>query len=83
MPNESTEIRALRIAKAILSQVDFNSIKGIDSETDHLPIGRVREEWHPKYLLEKDREIARCEDLYRDKVRAICEGILQRAQRVQ
>jgi hypothetical protein len=67
----------------IVSQSDFNSIRGIDSETDHLPIGRVREEWHPEYLPEKDREIARCEGFYRDRVRAVCERILQRYQRIR
>ena len=65
---------------AIVSRTDFNSIRGIDSETDDLPVGRVREQWHSDFLPEKDREIARCEGLYMDQVRAICERILAGAQ---
>jgi hypothetical protein len=67
----------------IVSQADFNTICGIDSETDHLPVGWVREHWHPDSLPEKDREIARCEELYRDHIRAICERILVRTQSEQ
>lgn len=64
----------------IVSQTDFNTIRGVDSETDHLPVGGVREHWHPEYLRENDGEIARCEGLYRDHVRAICERILAGSQ---
>jgi hypothetical protein len=65
----------------IVSEADFNSICGIDSETDHLPIGRVREHWHQDKLPEKDREIAHCEGLYRDQVHAVCERILTETHR--
>jgi len=39
---------------------------GIDSETDTLPIGRVRKEWNRDALDRKDREIAEAELFYRD-----------------
>ena len=39
---------------------------GIDSETDALPIGRVRKEWNRDALDRKDREIAEAERFYRD-----------------
>ena len=39
---------------------------GIDSETDDLPIGRVRKEWSREALPRKDQEIAAAEQLYRD-----------------
>ena len=39
---------------------------GIDSETDALPIGRVRKEWNRDALDGKDREIADAERFYRD-----------------
>lgn len=45
----------------LASQGDFDLIRGIESETDDLPIGRVREHWHLDSLREKDRELARCE----------------------
>jgi hypothetical protein len=60
----------------LVSRDDFNLLRGIDSETDDLPLGRIREEWHPESLAEKDGEIARSEKLYGDKVRSVCERIL-------
>jgi hypothetical protein len=39
---------------------------GIDSETDTLPIGEVRQHWSAQALELKDREIADAEDIYRD-----------------
>jgi hypothetical protein len=65
----------------IASREDCNLFNGIASETDDLPIGRVREEWHPDFLPEKDREIARCEALWRDDAMEACERIIVRAQR--
>ena len=59
-----------------VSPHDYNLFRGIDSETDGLPIGPARDEWNSHALLEKDREIARCEDLWREQVRSACERIL-------
>jgi hypothetical protein len=67
----------------IASPDDYNLFRGIDSETDDLPIGNVREEWDPAVLQEKDREIARCENLWREQVRNACERILLRSSRIQ
>jgi hypothetical protein len=39
---------------------------GIDSETDSLPVGAVREYWAPEALARKDTEIAEAENLYRN-----------------
>jgi hypothetical protein len=61
---------------SIVSSTDFDSMRGIDSETDDLPVGCERELWHPDSLAEKDLEIARCKSLYREHVRSICERIL-------
>lgn len=68
---------------SITSTDDYYLLVGIDSETDDLPLGRVRDEWDSKSLREKDREIARCEDLWRDKVLAACERILLRTSPIQ
>jgi len=62
---------------------DANTFIGIDSETDDLPIGRLRERWHPDFLPEKDVEIARCEHLWRDRVLGACERIVVRGGAVQ
>lgn len=39
---------------------------GIDSETDTLPIGRLRKEWSHGALEQKDKEIADAEQFYQD-----------------
>jgi hypothetical protein len=38
----------------------------IDSETDALPLGHVRNEWSPDALKRQDKEIAEAEDFYRE-----------------
>jgi hypothetical protein len=68
---------------SIASEDDFKLFIGILSETDDLPVGQVRREWHPDFLPDKDTEIARCEALWRDAVRAACERILLRGQKLQ
>ena len=36
---------------------DFMPFVAIDSETDHLPVGKVRKFWSPEALRDKDKEI--------------------------
>jgi hypothetical protein len=55
----------LRMNSDLASQDDFNLIRAVESETDDLPIGQVRDHWHPDSLIEKDREIARSDGLWR------------------
>jgi hypothetical protein len=64
----------------IVSPDDYNLFRGIDSETDDLPLDGVRKEWLSDALREKDREIARCEALWRERVRSACERILPHIQ---
>jgi hypothetical protein len=78
------ELSALvRSNPTIASEDDGRFFVGIASETDHLPIGRVRQEWHPDFLPAKDREIEQCEALWREQMRAACERILFRGQQIQ
>jgi hypothetical protein len=49
-----------QLAEALLT------FAGIDSETDALPIGRVRKEWNSDALKQKDEEIAAAEQFYRE-----------------
>jgi hypothetical protein len=65
----------LRSYPDLVSQDDFNLIRAIETETDHLPIGRVRALWHPDYLPAKDREIERCDKLWHDRMLPACERI--------
>jgi hypothetical protein len=75
-----TLVLLLRRSPELASKEDFNLVRAIESETDDLPLGQVRELWDPAALANKDREIARCESLWRDEVRAACGRILQRLQ---
>jgi hypothetical protein len=45
---------------------DLNTFVAIDTETDDLPIGDVRQYWAPDALAQKDAQLARCEVIYRE-----------------
>jgi hypothetical protein len=57
---------------------DFTFFVGVESETDHLPVGGVRQHWSADALREKDAEIARAEASYRDRTFEICRRLIQR-----
>ncbi len=57
---------------------DRKFIMGIESETDHLPVGEVRKLWASFALKEKDVEIARAEELYRADFLETCRGSCNR-----
>jgi hypothetical protein len=65
----------LQLNSDLASQADFNLIRAIESETDDLPVGRVRQHWHPDSLREKDHELARCEGLWHEKMMLACQRI--------
>jgi hypothetical protein len=60
---------------AIADVEDRRFIIAIESETGHLPVGVVRKLWAPDALKEKDVEIARVEELYRDNFFETCRRI--------
>lgn len=43
---------------AIQNETDRRLIIGIDSDTDHLPVGAVRDVWAADALIEKEIQIA-------------------------
>jgi hypothetical protein len=57
---------------------DFITFVGIDSETDDLPVGEVRQHWAADALAAKDAEIARCEAIYRDSARETASRLVSR-----
>ena len=57
---------------------DFRIFVVVDSETDHLPLGKVRERWAPDALETKDEEIRRAEAAYRDEVLRSCRALVTR-----
>jgi hypothetical protein len=60
---------------AIADVEDRRFIIGIESETDHLPVGEVRKLWAPSALKEKDVEIGRAEERYRADFLEACQRI--------
>ena len=61
---------------AVADVEDRKFIIGIESETDHLPVGEVRKLWASSALKEKDVEIARAEELYRVDFLETCRRIV-------
>jgi hypothetical protein len=49
------------------NDTDFLFFRSIDSQTDHLPVGRVREEWAKDALFKKDEEVLEIEALFKDE----------------
>ena len=62
---------------AVADVEDRRFIIGIESETDHLPVGEVRALWASSALKKKDVEIARAEELYRSDFLETCRRIVQ------
>ena len=56
---------------------NFLIFKGIDSETDHLPVDWERRNWGDEALKRKDAEIAKYEDSARDEVFTACKKIIE------
>lgn len=65
----------LQMDPILASQDDFNLVRAIEGETDDLPIGRLRELWHPDSMPEKDREIKRLERLWHEQMSSACARI--------
>lgn len=55
----------------------FSPFVAIDSETDHLPVGAVRNLWAVEALARKDLEIDRCEELYRTQALEACSVLIE------
>lgn len=52
--------------------------KALDSETDHLPFGRLRDNYSSQRLKEIDGEIKKYEDFYRDYIMNASKNILEK-----
>ena len=60
---------------AVADVEDRRLIIGIESETDDLPVGEARKLWAPSALESKDKEIVRCEELYKGQFLEACKRI--------
>jgi hypothetical protein len=70
------QLVSLAHTDAVSELEDRRFIIGLESETDHLPVGEVRKLWAPDALEEKDVQIARAEELYRADFLETCRRIL-------
>jgi hypothetical protein len=50
---------------------------GVDSETDTLPLGKVRQHWNPVALEREDAKIARAEAWCREMVTDACRDLVK------
>ncbi len=80
-------ISAVRQLRQLLAELgvddhqdDFVAFVVLDSEADHLPVGPVREQWHPEALALKDKEIAEVEKSYKFEVHEACKRLLRLLQ---
>ena len=60
------------------SDEDFKVFAAVSSETEDLPIGAERRNWHPDALAEKDEEVKRMAAVYFEVVRDGCERLRTR-----
>jgi hypothetical protein len=57
---------------------DFRPFVAIDSETDHLPVDRERQNWSQEALERKDREISEYEIAAKEEAFEACKILIQR-----
>ena len=60
----------------LFSEPDRLLIKVVTSETDALPVGKLRENWHPDYLPAKLEQLAKYDAKIRSDVRDVCERLI-------
>jgi len=68
----------LQMKPDLASEEDYDLVRAIVSETDHLPIGRLRELWHSDSLPEKDREIDHLDRLWHEQMLSACQRICRK-----
>jgi len=57
---------------------DFVFFVGLDSETDHLPVGEMRSHWNSEALRAKDEELGRFEASTRERAFQVCRSLIQK-----
>jgi hypothetical protein len=61
---------------------DFVVFGLVASDTDHLPLGEVRQRWSAQALTSADAELERIANFYRDDILAACSNVIARFCRV-
>ncbi len=57
---------------------EFLVFVGIDSETDHLPVGDMRKLWAADALIRKDAQINEAEDFFRERALEAARILIER-----
>ena len=57
---------------------DFIFLVGLDSETDHLPIGGAQKHWSQDTLEKKKEEIKSCENFFRERALEVCKNLISK-----
>lgn len=57
---------------------DFVFFVGVNSETDHLPVGEVRRHWSSVALRAKDEELGRFEASTRERAFQVCQSLIRK-----
>jgi hypothetical protein len=63
-------------ASTLLSEEDKKLLKAVGSETDDLPVGKLRDNWHPHFLPAKLEQLARYEATIEEDVKNLCKRLL-------
>lgn len=75
------EIARMRFGSTMDYDPDVLVFVGIDSESDHLPLGDVRRHWDAEALKTKDKELRDYEARVRERVLRACESFIARYSR--
>jgi hypothetical protein len=60
------------------NDTDFLTFAGIDSQTDHLPVGEEGKRWASSALAENDVEIQECERFFKDSAFQACRNLIDK-----
>ena len=74
----SRQLAAWRFDVGAEHDPDFVFFVGVDSETDHLPVGDVRQRWSPDVMRAKDDELRDFEASVRDEAFRVCRSLIQK-----
>ncbi len=72
------QLTGLRFDVGAEHDPDLVFFVGVDSETDHLPIGEVRHHWDSTALQAKDEELRRFEAAKRERAMQACRSLIQK-----
>jgi len=72
------QLARLRFDVGAEHDADFIFFVGVDSETDHLPVGAVRSHWSSNALKMKDEELLAYEASVRERAFEVCRSLIRK-----